>query len=44
MLTNSILLINSGYETLKPPSIQFRLFANSVQDTKYHKDKLPYIT
>ena len=34
---NEIILTTSKCDTLKPLSIQFRLFANSVCDNKYHK-------
>ena len=37
MLMNGIILIISKHDTLKPLGIQFRPFANSVRDTKYHK-------
>ena len=37
MLTNSIILVISGRGTFRPLGIDFRPFANSVCDTKYHK-------
>ena len=37
MLTNDIILAISECDTLKPLGIEFRHFANSVLDTKYHK-------
>ena len=37
LLKNSIILTNSGCDTLRAPCVYFRPFANSVRDTKYHK-------
>ena len=37
MLTNSIMLIISGHDTLRPLDMWFRLFTNSIHDTKYYK-------
>jgi hypothetical protein len=39
MLRNIIVLAISGHDTLRPLGIYFRLFANSVYDTKYHKQR-----
>ena len=37
MLTNNITLAIKGHDTLRPLGIHFMPFANSVRDTKYHK-------
>ena len=34
---SSIMLIIHRHDTLKPLDIQFKLFANKVHETKYHK-------
>ena len=37
MLTNNLILTFSGHDTLRPLGTQFRLFTNSVCNTKHHK-------
>ena len=37
MLINRIILRINGCDILRPLGIQFKPFANSVHDTKYHK-------
>ena len=37
MLTNEIILAFNGRDTLRPLSLYFKPFANSLHDTNYHK-------
>ena len=42
MLMYSIILAISGSDTLRPPNISFRPFANSACETEYHNGEVHY--